>query len=258
VAPEERIDRPGRRASPQRVGRILLAAVALILVAWPFVPVIRQNQSYHGFADQRAWLGVPNAADVLSNLPFAVVGIIGVARLLSRRRARFNTATDVGLWLIALGILATAAGSAWYHLNPTDATLVWDRLPMTIVFAGVLGAAIAQRLGEGYGRWALAVLPLFGIASVVYWKSTGDLSLYALVQFGGIVALAALLVFARDRADPIPWLWVIAFYAAAKIAEMGDHTIWDATHGLIAGHAVKHLLAAAAAGAALWPLLRRR
>jgi hypothetical protein len=220
--------------------------------------VILQDQSYHQLADQRALLGVPNAADVLSNLAFALVGIVGVARLLSHERTRFNMATEVGLWLIALGIIGTAIGSAWYHLNPTDATLFWDRLPLTIASAGVLGAAMSQRLGEGVGRWALTVLPLAGIWSVVYWKSTGDLSLYALLQLGGFATLAALLVFARDRGDPIPWLWVVVFYAAAKIAEAGDQAIWNATSGLVAGHALKHLLAAAAVAAALWPLLRRR
>jgi hypothetical protein len=246
------------RSSPQRAGRILAAATVLILVAFPLVPLIRQDQSYHGFADQRAWLGVPNAADVMSNLAFALVGIVGVAGLLSRRRTRFNAATEAGLWLTALGIIGTAIGSAWYHLSPTDATLFWDRLPMTIVLAGVLGAAISQRLGEDVGRWTLTILPLLGIASVVYWKSTGDLSLYALLQFGGIVTLAVLLVLARDRGDPIPWMWVVALYVVAKIAEAGDRVMWDATHGLVAGHTLKHLLAAAAVGMALSPLLRRR
>ena len=249
---------PHTQPSPQRAGRILLAAVALILVAWPLAPLIRQDQGYHAFADQREWLGVTNAADVLSNLAFALVGVVGVGALLSRRRTRFNSAAEIGLWLIALGILGTAFGSAWYHLNPTDATLVWDRLPMTIVFAGVLGAAIAQRLGEDAGRWSLAVLPLFGVASVVYWKSTGDLSLYMLLQLGGIVALTLLLVLARDRGDPIPWLSVVVFYLAAKLAEMGDRAVWNATDGLVAGHAIKHLLAAAAVTAALWPIIRRR
>lgn len=218
--------------------------------------MLLQDPVYHQFADQREWFGVANAADVLSNLAFALVGIVGVARLISHRRARFAATTEAGLWFIALGIIGTAVGSAWYHHNPTNATLVWDRLPMTVVFAGVLGTAISQRLGNDIGRWALAVLAPIGLASVVYWALTGDLSLYVALQLGGIVALVLLLAIVRDRDDPIPWPWVVVFYVIAKVAEAGDRTIWEATGGLVAGHALKHLLAAAAVAAALWPLLR--
>jgi hypothetical protein len=242
----------------QSAGRVCLAAIALILVVWTLAPAIPQDQSYHQFADRRPWLGLPNAADVLSNLAFAIVGVVGVARLLSPRRMRFAAATEAGMWFIALGIIGTALGSAWYHHAPTNATLVWDRLPMTVVFAGVLGAAISQRLGNDVGQWALVILAPLGLASVVYWALTGDLSLYVALQLGGIAAVALLLAVARDRDDPIPWLWVIAFYVMAKIAEAADVAIWDATHGLVAGHTLKHLLAAAAVAAAFWPLRSRR
>ena len=86
---------------------------------------------------------------------------------------------------------------------------------------------------------------------------TGDLSLYVTLQFGGMVALVRLLVVARRGDDPVPWTWVIGWYALAKSAEIADHDIWNATQGLIAGHTLKHLLAAAAGAAALWPVLAR-
>src|SRR5438876_1494074 len=109
--------------------RICLAAVALTLAAWALMPAISQDQSYHRFADERQWLGVPNAAYVLSNLAFALVGSLGAIRLASRRRPRFSQATEAGLWCVALGLVGTATGSAWYHLAPSNASLVWDRLP---------------------------------------------------------------------------------------------------------------------------------
>ena len=241
----------------ERAGRACVAAIALIIIAWALSPAIPQEQSYHQFADQRSWHELPNAADVLSNLAFVFVGVFGVVRLLSHRRMSLPAATEAGMWLIALGIICTAIGSAWYHHNPTDATLVWDRLPMTVVFAGVLGAAISQRLGQPVGRWAMAILIPVGIASVAYWALTGDLSLYLAVQFGGIAALALLLALTRDRNDPIPWPWLVAFYVAAKVVEVGDRAIWDASQGLVAGHTLKHLFAAVAVAAALWPLRSR-
>jgi hypothetical protein len=242
----------------RRAGCIWVAAIVLTLIAWALLPVIQQDQSYHQFADQRTWLGLPHAADVLSNLAFALVGIFGVARLASNSRVRFTPATEAGMWFIALGIIGTAIGSAWYHLDPTDATLVWDRLPMTLVFAGVLGASISQRIGNDLGRWALAVLVPLGIASVAYWKLTGDLSLYLMVQFGGAAALVVLLALTRRRDDSIPWAWLAVYYVVAKFAEAADRAIWDATHGYVAGHMLKHLLAAAACAAVLWPLRARR
>lgn len=236
---------------PDRIG---LAAIALTAAVWAMLPVIAQDPSYHQFADQRQWLRVPRAADSLSNAAFALVGLVGLVRLLSRRRPRFSPATEAGMWCIALGLVCTAAGSAWYHIDPSDATLVWDRLPMTLVFAGVLGTAIAQRVGSAVGRAVLALLVPLGIVSVVYWKMTGDLSLYLTVQLGGISGLLLLLLLTRKGDDSFPWAWVVAWYVLAKVAEFADHGIWDATSGLIAGHTLKHLLAAAAGAAALWPL----
>jgi len=242
----------------RRANVIVAATLALLFVGWALLPVTGQDPAYHRFADQRSWLGVAHAADVLSNVAFALVGIFGVARLASARRMRFVPATEAGLWCIALGIVATALGSAWYHHDPTDATLVWDRLPMTIVFAGVLAAAAAQRLGNDVGHRVLATLMPIGMASVIYWDMTGDLSLYLAVQFGGIAALALLLAVTRSRDDPIPWLWLVVFYVSAKVVEVQDRAIWDATGGLFAGHMIKHLLAALACAAALWPLRVRR
>ncbi len=145
-------------------------------------------------------------------------------------------------------------GSTWYHLAPSNASLVWDRLPMTLVFAGVLGTAIAQRVGNDAGRLSLALLVPLGIASVAYWKVTGDLSLYAALQLGGVGGLVLLMLLTRKGNDSIPWAWVLGWYALAKVAEFADQTIFEATHHLISGHTLKHLLAAAAGAAVLWPL----
>jgi len=240
-----------------RAERLCLATLVLMLAVWALMPSVAQDPSYPRFADQRQWLGIPHAADVVSNLAFALVGVLAAVRLASHRRQHFSPVTEAGMWCIAIGLVGTAMGSAWYHQDPTDSTLAWDRLPMTLVFAGTLGAAISQRVGSDAGRWALALLAPMGIASVVYWNLTGDLSLYLVLQFGGIGGLLLILLFTRNGDDPVPWRWVVAWYVLAKVAETMDHTIWDATGGLIAGHTLKHLLAAAAAAAALWPLRAR-
>jgi len=45
-----------------------------------------------------------------------------------------------------VGFVLTAIGSAWYHLDPDDRGLAWDRMGMVVAFAGVLGLVAAHRV----------------------------------------------------------------------------------------------------------------
>ena len=226
--------------------------------------MIPQDQSYHQLADQRAWLGVPNAADVLSNLAFALVGVVGVARLLSRRRARFNSTTETGLWLVALGIIGTALGSAWYHLAPSNETLVWDRLPMAVAFMGLFAAVIAERIDVRSGLRLLWPMVLLGVGGVLYWYFTqrsgdgGDLRPYVLVQFYPVLAIPLVLVlFPRRYTLAVGFVGAWVGYGLAKVAELEDVSIYR-LGGVVSGHTLKHLVAAAGIGILVWMLVRRR
>ena len=91
---------------------------------------IAQNQAYHDFADRGQFLGIPNLFAVISNIPFLLVGIAGLRYCRSSLLLSYRLA-----WVIFFaGVAIISAGSAWYHLNPNNDTLVWDRLPMTIAF----------------------------------------------------------------------------------------------------------------------------
>jgi hypothetical protein len=239
-----------------RAERICVGVLAAVLIAWVLMPAIAQDPLYHAFADQRTWLGIPHAADVLSNLALLAVGTFGIATLASTRRERSTRATEAGLWCVAVGFVGTAIGSAWYHLEPDDTALAWDRLPMTVIFTGILGTAIAQRVGENVARAALAVIFELGVASIVCWRLTGDLSLYLTLQYGGIAALLLLLLVTKRRDDPFSWPWLLAWYALAKLAEVGDRAVWDATGGIVGGHMLKHVFAAIG-GLALFRPLRQ-
>jgi hypothetical protein len=48
---------------------------AVALLARPPIP---QIQSYNDFADQHTILGIPNFYDVVSNVPFLIVGVLGL------------------------------------------------------------------------------------------------------------------------------------------------------------------------------------
>ncbi|MEJ7686612.1 MAG: hypothetical protein WKG52_06225 [Variovorax sp.] len=210
------------------------------------------------FADERAWHGLPNALDVLSNLPFAVIGIWGLRWLHWLDRLQ-DGAQDAGplrrlpvdtfdcAWMFFAGLVLTAAGSAFYHLQPDALRLAADRAGMAVAFAGLIGCAVCERVSARAG-WPAAWFTLAGgLLAVAVSQQTGNLLPWALVQFGGI-ALVLVLALARPvGALGLKLGWVVLFYALAKLFELSDHAIYQATAQLVSGHSLKHLAAALAA-----------
>lgn len=243
---------------------ILTGFAVVIAIAFFFVRPIAQNPQYHNFADRRTILGIPNFWDVVSNVPFAVCGIMGLAFLSSESGARaFGFRSEA--WLYALffaALVLTFAGSSYYHLNPDNDTLVWDRIPMSIGFMAILAAVIAERVDLKMGIRLLIPLLVLGIASVLFWhwtetKGAGDLRFYAVVQFFPMLAIPFMVLFFSSRYTGGKYLLILAgFYGAAKVLEYFDHEIFSAGH-LWSGHTLKHLTSAAGT---YWVLvmLRRR
>ena len=221
-----------------------------------FVPPITQDQGYHQFADGRAWLGIPNFGDVASNLPFVLAGIAGLALL---PRFRLLDPRERLMWGIHFAShLLTGLGSAWYHAVPGDARLTWDRLPLTGVIMSLVAIVAAERISLKAGWRLFGPLMAAGIASIVVWRTTGDLRLYALVQYGPIVSLPlAILLFPPRYTHGGGYGWGIGLYVAAKLCEVTDRPIFEALGGAVSGHTLKHILAGAAAGALLLMAARR-
>lgn len=216
---------------------LVLAGLMIIsLAGLLFVPAIPQDQAYHRFADQTALLGVPNFWNVMSNAPFVLVGAVGLWKF--HRQA-------ITLVLFT-GMLLAGIGSGYYHWSPSDATLLWDRLPMTLCFMAIFAAGIEERVGTRIGTLMLAPLLVVGIVSLLVWRYTDDLRLYGWVQFFPIIALLLLFVmFPPTYTGTSYWLIAALLYALAKAAEHFDRTILLAGN-VISGHTIKHLLAAAA------------
>ena len=210
--------------------------MGLIAVAMLIHGPIAQSVRYHEFADVSVWLGIGHAADVLSNLPFAIVGAWA---LLRRRAGAAWTAFDAALVL-------TAIGSAYYHASPDDARLVWDRLPIALACAALLAAVRSETRGTAELPM-LAALCAVAIASVLWWRVTGDLRPYLLLQ-GAPLLLVPFWQWqggAPRRARALFGI-AIAGYVAAKACEVFDHEILAAAT-VVSGHTLKHLLAAEAA-----------
>jgi hypothetical protein len=228
-----------------------LASLAVILTLHP----ISQDLRYHDFADKRVFFGVPNFLDVASNLPFLFVGLSGIRLAFRRRWAGFSAA-----WFVFfIGVALVCIGSAYYHWQPRNDTLLWDRLPMAVGFMAMLSALLGETIDRRLERILLGPALVAGIASVIYWHLFDDLRFYAWVQFASMLIVLALMALFHSRYTH-RWflLGALACYALAKVFEACDRGVFTLSHGAVAGHAIKHLFAAAGCLFVLEMLKRRK
>lgn len=238
-----------------RIGIVLGVLAVALVIAWR-VPPVPQDPAYHRFADARPFLGVPHALNVLSNLGFLIAGGAGLRRVLGGAgRAAFVDGRERWPWAVFFaGLTLTGLGSAWYHLDPGNVRLVWDRLPMTVAFMGLFAAMIAERIGLRAGLALLGPLLVVGMGSVLWWhageqQGRGDLRAYGLVQFFPLLAIPLLAwLFPARYTHGGYWGLAVLVYAAAKGLELADARVL-ALGGVVSGHALKHLGAALAGGA---------
>lgn len=226
----------------------LLAAIALAgIILTLFTDPIPQSPEYHRFADDRNLCDIPNFWNVMSNLPFVVIGIMGIAFLFRKRK---EAALDTGSLAFFSGILLTGFGSVWYHLHPDNHTLIWDRLPMTIAFMAFFSVIIRECMHAEAGKKLLWPLLFLGMLSVYYWQMTescgqGDLRFYFLVQFLPMLLIPLILLLFKSHGLPKRYFWLVLLaYVIAKVFEIKDVEIFHAMG--ISGHTIKHLMAAVA------------
>ena len=248
-----------------RIGLVLgLAGAAGVAAA--LLPPMAQDPAYHRMADARALGDLPNAANVLSSLAFVLVGALGLGAL-GRRPGGARAFVlhprerwPYGLFFLALAL--TGLGSAYYHLAPDNGRLVWDRLPLAVAVVSLLAATVVERIGARPGLAFLGPLVAAAVWSVLHWhagegRGQGDLRWYALVQFFPVLAIPLmLLLFPSPYTGGGALLAVAALYAAAKGFEALDAPIF-AAGGIVSGHTLKHLAAAAAGSLILRMLLTR-
>jgi hypothetical protein len=240
------------------LARLIVLVVTVIgaIVVTAMLKPIPQPLTYHQFADARQMFGIPRAFDVLSNLPFVLVGLVGVYLCCANTRRALDPDVLAAYGTMFTGLLLTGFGSAYYHLAPDNHRLVWDRLPMTLVMAGFLSVLIMNRTKLRV-PWILPLLAVLGIGSVLNWRWSevhghGDLRWYALFQALAILTGLLLLIMFRTKKTEGTGVLLIAISAnvAAKIFELLDKPIYH-LGGIVSGHTLKHL----SAGLGFVPLL---
>jgi hypothetical protein len=256
---------PGSNSDPARVSRrawdmvfaVLLVYTLLRLVAGP----LPQWLDYHDFADTRVLGFVPRAGDVLTNVAILAAGLWSLSL---RHHVHVSPDERPAFRLLVVGAILTAFGSAYYHWAPSNARLVWDRLPLALLLTAIVSLVLADRVTPTFGRAALLPVGALALGSVALWGLTeafgrGDLWLYLLVRVGASVGVLVLLIARRSRYGAAALVWAaVACDGLETVAERSDWQIWRATGGIVSGHNLKHVLAGAAIACVTgWLLLRR-
>ena len=253
----------------KRVRGIITLSIVSILAFLKRTPRLQQKLSYHNFADQRCLCcGVPNTLDVLSNLPFMFVGLLGLDVLYRGPISEYNqwekpqlqNPYETESWAIFfVSIALVALGSGYYHWKPDSNRLVWDRLPMSIAFTTLYYVVIQETVDIADYRLLLGLV-FIGMFSVILWHFTDDLRLYAIVQGYCLLTIPLYYVVFHDkrRYEDNHHIYTALFlYIVAKLVEAKDKQIFAKTGGIVSGHTLKHLFAAGASGWAIIILFGR-
>jgi len=231
--------------------RALILLSLLCCVIMTLVKPIPQDINYHSFADQRTYFSIPNFWNVISNVPYFIFGGAGIIFLLRKRKDTLLTANYFSYQVFFAGAFLISFGSAYYHAWPTNETLVYDRLPMTVAFMGFFAVVVGEFINEKRGKVFLLPLLALGIFSVLYWRYTehqgqGDLRLYALVQYLPMILLPLIVILFKRKEHRTKYLWYMMLsYLAAKLFEAGDEVIFLRTP-FLSGHTLKHFAASCA------------
>lgn len=255
--------RPSTWNSRARASALVGYWITTIAAAF-LLPRLPQPASYHAFHETRVLLGVPHFGDVVSNLAFLIVGAVGLWALASGRLAdRFTRDWEMRPYVAFFGgLVLVAFGSAYYHWAPSNETLFWDRAAMTVAFMSLASIVIADRVDQGWGvRRGLPLLVALGVGSAIAWRLTDDVTYYfviAQVAPMGSLLLMVFVLYPKGRTTDTRWLLGLAgLYGLAVTLENLDGPIWALTDGVISGHTLKHLFAAASVGLVI-PMLASR
>ena len=211
------------------------------LLLWGRQPL---NPALHQYADTRAWLGVPNAANVLVNVPIFWLAVWGWC---ATRTSQWPRALRLPWQWFHIGAIAAAISAAMYHAAPGDALFLTAHCCVAGAFLLLACGMLAERVDARFGSMTvcMGVVVTTALANVtmVYASRSGvvvDLRALILCESTPILlVLAGLLRLRGAHTRASGWMLSLALYAVANFVELGDSLILRAS-GVVSGHTLMH------------------
>jgi hypothetical protein len=240
VTDEQRLDRARRATIVALAGLSALAVLGLF--AWGPMPA---SAASHHYADGRPWLGVPNAANVLVNVPIFWCAAWGwcATRTSPWPRSLRMPWQGFHLWVMVGSLVA-----AMYHVAPSDARYIASHVCSAGAALMLSMGLMAERVDTRWGSNGACVVATLIVVSVGMWaayapwvSAIADVRPLMLLQgLPLLLIVAGVLRLPPARPCRSGWPAVLALYACAKVLEWADALIFTAT-GWISGHTLMHV-----------------
>ncbi|MEP7296595.1 MAG: hypothetical protein ABI702_10410, partial [Burkholderiales bacterium] len=132
----------------------LLAIVGTAFFVWGPLPI---DHGAHQYADTRTWLGVPSAANVLSNLPVFWLAVWGWC---ATRTSRWPDTLRLPWQAFHLCVMAAALSAGMYHAAPSNVAYAVTHTCMAGAFALMTLGMLAERVDHRFGSGTVCAITL--------------------------------------------------------------------------------------------------
>lgn len=241
-------------AVSRRATLALMFAMALAgavgLVAWGPVQLASHM---HQFADQRPWLAMPHAVNVLSHVPLIPVGVWGLWRV--SRLPKDEPLRWIWFWFFVCQMLATTGGMV-YHWAPSDASFIWDQVPKSAASTLFALAFLAERVDRRMGLTpAISVGLIAALCGGIWWlysakvAQVGDLRpLMWLEMLPALLVASGGWTLEGHLLSRIDWLRSQISFVLAQALDWADKWVFLSTQEWVSGHSLRHIALAACCG----------
>lgn len=215
--------------------------------------------SYYSFSDTRPFFSIPNSANILSNLGFLLIGLLGLHYMRKDKKMLTSPYERGFLYLFFLGLCCISLGSSYFHYALTPLSLLSDRLPLALTFTALFSFLIIERINPSIGLIVGPFMIIFGMGAAIYWYLTHDIRLYLLSQAITLISVPLLcLLFPSSHRKDRYLLLAASLYLLALLFDYFDKEVFVLMDKMMSGHTIKHLLSAVASGFLLFYLLDRK
>ena len=226
--------------SPALSPLFLFLGLVILLIGCLFsLPSIPLTIQHHQFASQVSYWGIPAFTLIFSSLCLVSVGVFG---LIKHTRYTLNTDLITGLITFLIALILSGIGSAIYHWNPQDQTILFKQIPISILCMGLSFSLLVSQSKLASWGWFYGLMMAYAILSPIYGIYAHQVQIYYATQFFPIALMILLIARIWSSSYTTSLIYGVIFLVLGKGAEISDHEIYQWTTQWVDGQMCANLL----------------